>query len=143
MRGYVTKPRVYVFSAYRSDKNLHQNRMNHADLSCDLSLIPNDWKECEGSYKGVKEESFIVTGITAGKRVRALARLYGQETYLVATEHTREAYIVDVETGYHTHIGTLEYIGTEEPTDTDWTCVGGRYYSTVVKGRLTDLPGGL
>jgi hypothetical protein len=143
MRGHVSKPRVYVFSAYRSSKNLHQNRMNHADLSCDLALIPNDWQECEGSYKGVKEESFIVTGVTAGKRVRALARLYKQDTYLVATEHTRECYIVDCETGYHTHVGTLEYLGTDEPTCEGWTYVNGCYYSAVVKGPLVDLPEGL
>ena len=136
------KPRVYIFSAYQATKGDHFNHMNHCDLSADLSLIDNPWQECQGSYKGYQEESFIVTGITAGKAVRALARLYKQETYLVATEHNREAYLVDCETGYHTHVGRLEYAGTTEPDCDAWTLVNGSYFVTRPYGVLQDLPEG-
>jgi hypothetical protein len=141
-RNTTHKPRVYILSAYRDKLGEAINRRNHCDLSHDLLLVDNPWQECEGSYKGQRESSFIVTGITAGKKVRALARLYRQESYLVATEHTREAYIVDCETGYHTHVGRLEYAGDTEPDDDSWTCVDGRYYVTRPYGALTDLPEG-
>lgn len=136
------KPRVYILSAYRDTRPAAVNRINHADLSHDLLLVDNPWQECAGSYKGQREPSFIVTGITAGPKVLALARLYGQESYLVATEHTREAYLVDCQTRYHTHIGRLEYAGTVEPDCDGWTLVNGCYYVTRPYGVLQDLPEG-
>lgn len=142
MNVNVSKPRTYVFSAYRSDQNPHRNAMDFADCSCDLALTDHPWVIGEGSYNGEREDVFIVTGLLAGKAVRALSQLYKQETYLVIAEHTREAYLVDCETYYHTHVGRLEYAGDTEPDDDSWTLVDGRYYVTRPYGALTDLPEG-
>lgn len=142
MNVNVSKPRTYVFSAYRSDQNPHRNAMDFADASCDLALTDHPWTIGEGSYNGEREECFIVTGLLAGKAVRALSQLYKQESYLVIAEHTREAYLVDCETYYHKHIGRLVHVGSEEPECDSWTQCGGEYYTTEIVGKLTDLPEG-
>ena len=116
--------------------------MDFADCSCDLALSDHPWTIGEGSYKGEREECFIVTGIRAGKTVRALARLYKQESYLVIAEHTRDTYVVDCETGYHKHLGKLVHVGSSEPASDSWTLCGGEYYTTNNIGPFTDLPEG-
>jgi hypothetical protein len=116
--------------------------MDFADCSADLSLTDHPWVIGEGSYKGEKEEVFIVTGFLAGPTVRALSRLYKQESYLVIAEHDRETYIVDCETGYHKHIGKLVHVGDCEPANDSWTLCGGEYYTSNNIGPFTDLPEG-
>lgn len=141
----LSRPRIYILSAYRADASQDENHLATCDLHCDLAGEDYPFQACEGSYEGVTEESFIITGADAESTVAKLAVIYRQESYLVSTEHNRDTYLVDPLTGYHEHIGTLTCIGAEhcEPLEGDWTLVNGVYYGTVVKGRLVDLEGGL
>jgi len=139
---YFSTPRVYIFSAYKANQGAHRNHMDHCDLSCDLALAGFPYRECEGSYKGVREESFIVTGRLAGPTVRALARLHTQESYLLIAEYDRTAYLVDPLSGYHTHLGRFTAHGPNEPDCDGWTLCDGIYY-VVNPTNGVDLPEGL
>lgn len=142
MRDF-SKPRVYVFSAHLTTNTHSENRQAHCDLSYDLALAGVPFQECKGSYKGVKEDAYIVTGVSNEHTVKVLSTLYGQETYLVVTEHDRDAFVVSCETGYHTHVGKLVHVGDQEPANDSWTHVGGEYYTTSNIGPFTHLPTGL
>ena len=141
MRDFST-PRVYIFSAHKASQGSIANHFDHCDLSCDLALAGFPFRECEGSYKGVREKSYIVTGAAAGPTVHGLARLHKQESYLVVTEHDRTAYLVDPASGYHTHLGRFVAYGDTEPECDAWTLCDGVYF-VVTPTAGPDLPEGL
>jgi hypothetical protein len=83
-----------------------------------------------------------VVGAENERFVQALAQSYCQESYLVIAEHDRIAYVVDVVTGHHHHLGKFRAVGSEEPACDAWTLLDGVYF--VTDGRPgVDLPGGL
>jgi hypothetical protein len=138
-----SKPRTYILSAYLHKRTPSQNHAAHCELSCDLALAGFPFQECEGSYKGEREESYLVTSVGAGPTVSALSTHFGQECYIVVSEHDRGAYVVNCATGYHKHVGHLVHVGDSEPDTDGWTKVGGEYYVCDNVGPFTDLPEGL
>lgn len=144
MRDF-SNPRVHIFSAHDKNATNQANEAAAAELLCDLALEGFPFQECLGYYEGQCERSVLVTGQTSGEAVHRLAAAFGQDTYLVVAEHDRAAYLVDVDTGYHKHLGKLVCVGAQIPVDNDdpWTCVDGTYFQTRVVSPLVDLPEGL
>ena len=144
MRDF-SNPRVYILSAHKSGATNQVNEVAAAELVCDLALEGFPFQECLGYYEGQCERSVLVTGQHAGDTVQRLAEAYGQDTFLLVAEHDRAAYLVDVDTGFHKHLGKLVCVGDQIPIDNDdpWTCVDGTYFQTLVNGPLVDLKAGL
>jgi hypothetical protein len=141
MRDFQT-PRTFILSAYRATADETVNRRAHCDLAADLALDGVPFREAQGYFEGNTEECFVVTGGYAERVVRLLARHFKQDSFLVIAEHDRTAYLVDTDTGYHTHLGKLVNVGGDKPDAVAWTCVDGDYFTT--DGRPgADLPGGL
>lgn len=139
MRDFST-PRTYILSAYRG-KHAAQDRRDHAELSCDLALHGVPFRECEGTFDGKFEQSFVVVGAANERVVKALAIDYGQKCYLVIAEHDRQAYFVDPRSGYHAHAGRFVSVGEQKPSG-DYTLVDGNYFEIVPSSKGSDLPGG-
>jgi hypothetical protein len=140
MRDFST-PRTFILSAYQGINPADDFRA-HADLSFDLAYAGIPFRECEGSYKGAREQSFVVVGVENQFAVETLARKYEQVSFLLIAENDRLAYDVSTETGYHEHLGKFTVAGDEEPACDAWTLVDGVYFTC--DGRPgTDLPGGL
>jgi hypothetical protein len=141
MRDFNT-PRTYILSAQRYNLGPRENRARHCELACDLALEGIVFKEVRGCFEGVEEDAFVIVGSHAEPAVRLLARHWAQQSYVAVAEHDRIAYEVDVETGYHTHLGKLENIGPVKPASGAWTCVDGDYFTTNGARKGLDLPEG-
>lgn len=143
MRDF-SNPRVFIFSAHRANATKQANDAATAELACDLALEGFPFTECLGYFEGNTEQCFLVKGSDAQETVERLALAYEQDSVLLVAEHDRAAYLVDTDTGFHRHIGTLVCVGDQLPEDAKaWTRVDGLYFTTVIKGRLTHLPRGL
>ena len=128
MRDFKT-PRTFILSAYRSNQPASVNRLNHSELACDLALEGLSFSACEGSFEGEYEQGYVVVGAHATLAIVNLALLYRQDSYLVVAENDRTAYLVDPDTGYHTHIGKFGAVGTLEPDADAWTLLDGTFYT--------------
>jgi len=143
MRDF-SNPRVFIITAHNRNATKQANEAANANLACDLALEGFPFQECLGYFDGQCEAGFIVKGSNAQDAVERLALAYAQDSILLVAEHDRAAYIVDTDTGHHKHIGKLVCVGDQIPEDAEaWTLVDGLYFTTVVNGPLTDLPGGL
>ncbi len=131
MKDFST-PRTYILSAHRANHTPSENNAKHCELCAELALEGIPFRIAQGSFNGVFERSVIVLGVEHAQAVEILARSFNQESYLVVAEHDRHAYIVDTQSGYHTHVGKLENVGGEEDGEPegDFTYVDGFYFTT-------------
>ena len=127
------KKRCYVIAA--------RNHTDLADMTFNLALAGVDFSVGRGFYAGRYEPVALV--VTDSQHIpRVIARLHGQRSYLAVSENDRQAYDVDVDTGYHKALGKLCAVDANQARDLDaWTDINGQYYSTT--GRVgADLPEG-
>lgn len=75
-----------VFSVYREERELFRNMKTHSLTIEHLQHLNISFKEAEGSYKGVKEESFVVNA-KHKEEIKYICKTANQESYLLLQPH--------------------------------------------------------
>ena len=147
MDNYNRHPRTFILSGERACYSEDVNRARSINLLDELETLGVPFAQAQGSFEGVKEVSFVITGRANEDTVLALAITFQQDSYLVIAENDRTAYLVHVNSedyarGYHQHLGRFRCWGDKEPNDgRGWTYLDGFYYD-IVPTSGPDLPGG-
>ena len=129
MRNH-TKPRTFILSAFKGDRPIELNELNHQALCAALAFRNTPFGEGKGCFEGEIERCVVVTGASNERLVQELCYRFNQDSYLAISEHDREVYLVDTETLYFTSLGGLVSSGTIRPDASAWTLVDGEYYTT-------------
>lgn len=108
--NYQSKPDFYIMAA-NGKENEFMNELNQLGLS---------YKEVEGSYKGIKERSFIIIDEGIDEAIiEELAQSYKQESYLKVVTENRDALLVFTNGGYSEPIGNFTAVSKDEALSAD------------------------
>lgn len=147
MRHFTTKPRIYIFSAERSENTDRVNKVATSELSSELALAGIPFREGTGSYKGALEVCFVVAGAEHDSAVLELADRFNQATVLVIAENDRDAYLCHLGNGTPFPAGYYEFLGrlegsAVEPNADAWTLLDDVFYFAAPR-KGVDLPEGI
>lgn len=100
-----------------------------------LTYLFGQVTQATGSYKGVKEASYIINldnlSSTNFNNVKDLAKAFNQESILLVNDNAgylAELYII--KTGEFVELGHFKPVGAVEPDTEAWTLINGEYYIT-------------
>lgn len=97
----------YVFSTDQTSLNQHDNDQNAWNTLLELEKREMIFTRGQGSYKGVKENSFLVKGEFLDKvYVERVCKKYNQECFLMVYSDN-STYSVDLKTGKESYLGKM------------------------------------
>jgi hypothetical protein len=95
----------------------------------------------EGTYEGQYELCLLL--VTDDLTAQIIGRAFGQKSILAIAENDRQAYDVDLKTGYHKALGKLEHIpDRDHVVGNNWVRVDGATYCARGYNKGADLPEG-
>ena len=125
--------RVLIFSGEKSSVDGKTNAKRTSEVERALRLASIDYKKVVGSYKGSKENSFVVldTDKTRGV-VQDLCEIYNQESYL-AIDANRASSLVYLSSGRTEELGRFKSTNEEQAKSCEsynFDPTTGIYYTT-------------
>lgn len=127
---------LFIISAYNANRTPEENAERHIELRNMLINAGLFFSDCEGSYKGVKERSLIVSDAVK-MQAHHYATIYRQESFIrlkPTRDNAYKASFIDTATGIEEEAGIFRSV-TKDVIDQfglDYTQDAGGNYFTIM-----------
>jgi hypothetical protein len=113
---------VLIFSGESNNVSAEKNAIRTKEIESALKNAYLDYKKVIGSYKGIKENSFVVLDTDKTRQVvKDLCEVYNQQSFM-GIDSNRQAYLVYMSSGRTEELGRFKAVSESEALKSEaWT----------------------